>query len=114
MFYSKSFFDIILIFDISCDSRSLILDYLETIIFIILLITLIEVSIRKPTKYDAVFLSICIAAYFNLSIGLSVLSYSMHLTLFPAAIIFVPRSESADARPVILTIFKVSLVDFSV
>jgi len=87
--------------------------YLETIPFIILLITLIEVAIRIPFKADAITFAICEAAFVNLSTGPSELSYSMLLILDPAAIIFVPTSESADARPVIQTILKVSLVDFS-
>jgi hypothetical protein len=88
--------------------------YLETIPFTILVITLIEVAIRKPHKADAISIAICATAFVNLSIGPSVLSYSMLLILDPAAIIFAPISVSLDARPVIITIFKVSLVDSSV
>jgi len=89
--------------------------YLETIPFIILIITLIEVAIRKPSKADAITFAICEAAFVNSPIiGPSELSNSMLLILDPAAIIFVPISVSADARPVIQTILKVSLVDFSV
>ena len=87
--------------------------YLETIPLNILIITLKEGAIRIPTKADAIYLVICEAAFVNLSISPSVLSYSMLLTLDPAAIIFVPTSVSADARPVIQTILKVSLVDSS-
>jgi hypothetical protein len=87
--------------------------YLETIPFIILVITLIEVAIRKPIKADAILIVICVAAFVNLSIGPSELSYSMHLILDPAAIIFVPISVSLDARSVSLTILPVSLVDSS-
>ena len=83
---------------------------LETIPFIILITALIEVSFRTPENYDAVFLVICIAAFVNLSISLSVLSYSMPLILVPAAIIFSPIRPSVDSRPVHLAIFKVSLV----
>jgi hypothetical protein len=114
MFCFKSFSEIILKFGFSCESRSFKLYYLETIPFIILIITLIEVAIRKPIKSDAISYVICIAASVNLSIGPSVLSYSMLLTLVPAAIIFVPTSVSADARPLPPAILKVSLVDFSV
>jgi hypothetical protein len=85
--------------------------YLETIPFTILVITLIEVAIRKPIKADSISIAICVAAFVNPSIGPSELSYSMPLTLDPAAIIFVPISESLDARPVSIAILPVSLVD---
>jgi hypothetical protein len=88
--------------------------YLETIPFTILVITLIEGAIRIPLKADAISIVICVAAFVNLSIGPSELSYSMLLILDPAAIIFVPTSVSLDARPVIITILPVSLVDTSV
>jgi hypothetical protein len=88
--------------------------YLETIPFTILVITLIEVAIRKPIKADAISIVICEAAFVNLSIDPYELSYSMLLILDPAAIIFVPISVSLDARPVSLTILIVSLVDSSV
>jgi hypothetical protein len=87
--------------------------YLETIPFTILVITLIELAIRKPKKADAISNIICEAAFVNLSTRRSELSYSMLLILEPAAIIFVPISVSLDARPVSLTILIVSLVDSS-
>jgi hypothetical protein len=88
--------------------------YLETIPFIILIITLIEVATRIPIKADAISIVICIAAFVNLPIGPSVLSYSMLLILVPAAIIFVPIRPSEDARPFPQAILIVSLVDISV
>ena len=88
--------------------------YKETIPFIILVSALKEVAIRKPLKADAIEIAICKAAFVNSPISPSVLSYSMFLILVPAAIIFVPTSESADARPVSQAILIVSLVDISV
>jgi hypothetical protein len=85
--------------------------YKETIPFTILVSALKEVAIRKPCKADAISIVICIAAFVNLSIGPSELSYSMHLILVPAAIIFAPISVSVDARAALQAILKVSLVD---
>jgi hypothetical protein len=87
--------------------------YLETIPFIILIIALIEVAIRIPIKAHAISIVICPAAFVNIPIGPSELSYSMLLILVPAAIIFVPTMVSVDARPFLQAILKVSLVDFS-
>jgi hypothetical protein len=88
--------------------------YKETIPFTILVSALIEVSIRKPLKPDAISIAICIAAFVNTSTGASELSYSMLLILVPAAIIFAPIIVSVDARAALEAILKVSLVDFSV
>jgi hypothetical protein len=89
--------------------------YNETIPFIILVSALKEVAIRKPLKADAISFVICIAAFVNSPIICpSELSYSMPLTLVPAAIIFVPIIVSEDARPALQAILKVSLVDCSV
>jgi hypothetical protein len=85
--------------------------YLETIPFIILIITLIEGATRIPIKADAISNVICPAAFVNFPIGPSELSYSMLLILVPAAIIFVPIMEIVDARPFLQAILIVSLVD---
>jgi hypothetical protein len=84
---------------------------LETIPCIIFEITFIELAIRIPFDADAISFVICIDSFVNLSIRRSVFSYSMSLTLVPAAIIFVPIRPSEDARPVFLAILIVSLVD---
>jgi hypothetical protein len=90
------------------------MQYLDAIAFTILIIALIEVAIRTPPKADAISFVICMAAFVNLSNGPSELSYSMHLTIDPTAIIFFPIRPSFDARPVSLINFPVSLVDSSV
>jgi hypothetical protein len=88
--------------------------YVETIPFIILIITLIEVAIRIPIKADAIHIAICPAAFVDNPIGFSELSYSMLLILVPAALIYVPIRPSVDARPFLMAILKVSLVDIPV
>jgi hypothetical protein len=88
--------------------------YLETIPFIILIITLKEVAIRIPIKADAISIVICPAAFVNPPIGPSVLSYSMLLILVEAAIIFASTRPSLNARPFLISILIVSLVDISV
>jgi hypothetical protein len=55
-------------------------------------------------KADAISLVICKAAFVNLSIGLSVLPYSMSIILVPAALIFDPIMPCEDAKPVPLAI----------
>ena len=87
--------------------------YLETIPFTILIITLIEGAIRIPKKAHAISIAICEAAFVNIPIGPSELSYSMLLILVAAAIIFVPTMVSVDARPFLQAILIVSLVDIS-
>jgi hypothetical protein len=72
--------------------------YKEIILFIILVSALNEFAIRKPSQPDAITFVICPAAFENSSIGFSILSYSMHLVLVEAAIIFVPISKIPDAR----------------
>jgi hypothetical protein len=86
-----------------------------TILYIILVSALIEVAIRKPINPYSISFVICPAAFENSSIGFSVvLSYSMHLILLEAAIIFVPLSIIVDARPALQAILIISLVGISV
>jgi len=72
---------------------------------------LIEVATRIPKKADAISIVICPAAFVNIPIGPSELSYSMLLILVPAAIIFAPTRPIVYARPFLQAILKVSLVD---
>jgi hypothetical protein len=87
---------------------------LETLPFISLIITLVEVAIRKPIKANAILFIICIAAFVNLAVGPSVLSYSLRFTPDPAAIIFPPVRPSVDALPVLQAILIISLVDIPI
>jgi hypothetical protein len=88
--------------------------HIKTLLFIILPLPLKEIAIRIPIKTDAIPFAICPAASVNDSIWLSLISYSKSLTFAPAAFISCPITPSVDARPVHLTILKVSLADISV
>jgi hypothetical protein len=101
-----------LIFGI-CSFSILIINYVETIPYIILISALIETPISIPIKTDAILFIICPGAFVNSPVSPSELSYSMSLTLVPAAVIFVPISPTVDARPILQAILRVSLVDSS-
>jgi hypothetical protein len=92
----------------------LMINYLETIEFIILISTKREIPLRTPIKTDAFPYIICPAAFVNASISLSELSYSMLHIIVPTALIFVSSRRSVDARSVLQSIFVVSLVKVSV
>jgi hypothetical protein len=101
-----------LIFGISSVSI-LIINHVETISFIILISAKIEIPIIIPIKTDAIHIIICSGAFINTPIRASKLSYSMFLTLVPAAVIFVRISPSVDAIPILDIILSLSLVDSS-
>lgn len=70
---------------------------LDTKPFTILISALIEGAIRIPLKAYAIFFVICIAAFVNVPILVSVLSYSMSLIFVYLALVFVSVSVDDDS-----------------
>jgi hypothetical protein len=89
------------------------MNYVETIPFIILISAKREDLTTIPKKADSTLIIICPAAFVNYPIRVSILSYSMSLTLVPGAVIFFPIRASEDARPILDAILNLSLVDIS-
>jgi hypothetical protein len=63
------------------------MNYLEIISYIIFIKALIEVAFRRPFKADAVSFIICPAAFVNIPISISKLSYSMFLIILKVTVV---------------------------